>query len=262
MSKNNLKWDANLYQKSSLYQYNLGMMTLEQLKPKDFEKILEIGYGNGMITIELAKMIPNGLITAIEISKEMIEQVKINLIKQSIKNVNLVNKNALEIDYINEFDAIFSNSAIHWIRNLELMYKLIYNALKPKGRIMIQTGLRERNILSKTVFKMFQIKEFREFFRNFQNPWRFLTATETKKILIENNFRDIKILTYHYQMNFKNRQELINYFKASTFVPFFEIIPENARIDFTEKFIETFLSLNKPKELSLTTPRFFISANK
>ena len=65
MSEKEFRWDAELYQGSSAVQYKLGIMTIERLKPLDKEKILEIGPGNAMLTIEIAKRIPNGTITAI-----------------------------------------------------------------------------------------------------------------------------------------------------------------------------------------------------
>ena len=68
MSEKNLKWDAELYKGSSAVQYKLGLMAIERLEPVDKEKILEIGSGNAMLTIEIARYIPNGSITAIEIS--------------------------------------------------------------------------------------------------------------------------------------------------------------------------------------------------
>jgi trans-aconitate 2-methyltransferase len=262
MDGQNLKWDAKLYQKSSLYQFKLGLMTIERLKPLNLEKILEIGSGNGMLTIELAKRIPNGDITAVEPSKEMIKQAEINLKLQNIRNVNLINKSALEIEYNKEFDAVFSNSAIHWIKNQELLYKLIYNSLKPNGHISIQTGLKDTNNIIKTGLKIFELKEFNKFLKNFKSPWRFLTIDETYKILSESNFKTINIEPYYYKMDFKNEEELLNYFKASTFVPFFEVLPEDLKSKFSRKFLEIFMELNEPKSLELTTPRLFITAKK
>ena len=64
MNEQGFRWDAELYQNSSKWQFDLGMMAIERLAPIDGERILEIGCGNALTTIEIAKRIPNGFITA------------------------------------------------------------------------------------------------------------------------------------------------------------------------------------------------------
>ncbi len=123
------KWDPELYQKNSSYQFDLGIIAIERLNPKKNEHILEIGCGNGMVTIELAKRIPNGKITAVEISKEMIEQAKKNFMKFNISNVQIENLDALDMNWEDQFTAIFSNSAIHWIQDLKKIYEQICKTL-------------------------------------------------------------------------------------------------------------------------------------
>ena len=165
-----LSWDAELYQNSSSLQFELGLMGIKKLNPKGSEKILEIGCGNAMITIELAKRNPNGTITAIEVSEEMISQAKFNISKTNLSNIKLIHKDAIQIDFKDKFDAIFSNSAIHWIKNLELMYEKIYNALRQNGRIMIQTGLRSINSVVKTIYKLVSLKKYQNGLSDFKNP--------------------------------------------------------------------------------------------
>lgn len=263
MNEKSFKWDAKLYQESSSYQFNLGLMAIKRLKPKDFENILEIGCGNAMLTIELAKKIPNGKITAIEISEEMFEQAKLNLFENGIKNINIINTDALNISFENEFDAVFSNSAIHWIRNLMLMYGLIYKSLKQKGRIMIQTGLKEINILVKVISKIVKIEEFRAYYEEFQYPWRFYTIEENKKILKDNHYTDILIDPYYYSVNFNTIDEVINYFKAAAMVPFLSVLPDDLKANFVKTFKKIFLELNdETNKLEIKMNRLFISAKK
>ena len=123
-------------------------------------------------------------------------------------------------------------------------------------------GLKDTNNIAKTVLRIFQIKEFNKFLKDFKSPWRFLTLEETFKILTLNDYKSIKIEPYYYKMVFKSEEDLLNYFKASTFVPFFETLPENLKNEFSRKFLEIFLLLNKPDSLELTTPRLFVSAKK
>jgi len=262
MSDKSFKWDARLYQESSSFQFNLGLMSIERLDPKDGELILEIGSGNARVTIELGKKIPNGKITAVEISEDQCEQAKINLEEYIISNIEIVCMNALEINYNNQFDAVFSNSAIHWIKNLELMYELIYKSLKKDGRILIQTGLKKLTPIFIVIAKLARERKFREYLREFTNPWRFLSKKETEKLLEANNYKNISIEIYDASMKFNTEEELFNYWKAAALVPFLTLLPKEMEETFIKKFEDLYLLETEPNSLKVVLPRLFISAIK
>jgi trans-aconitate 2-methyltransferase len=254
------EWDAKFYQKHSSVQYELGLRAIEKLNPRDNENILEIGCGNGILTVTLAKKIPNGKIIAIEPSKEMAQQAKENLKDHGITNVKIVNTDAIKINYENKFDSVFSNSAIHWIKKQELIYRLIYRSLKNEGRIMIQTGLKQITSYSQALINV--SIEFKDHLRKFKSPWRFLTKRETKEILLDNNFKEISVEVYPYTVKFETDTELINYFKAAGFVPFAAILPEALHDGFIQRYKEILFEINQPNPLQLKLDRLFISAKK
>jgi trans-aconitate methyltransferase len=231
----------------------------------DKEQILEIGSGNAMLTIEIARQIPNGSITAIEISRDMVEQAKVNIQKFGIENITLINMDSIDINYENEFNAVFSNSAIHWVKNLELIYELLYKSLKPKGRISIQTGLKvkgEYGQFFQIFLKLVRVKEFREYFKKITIPWRFITEQENYKILKDSGFRNIKIEPYDYRYRFDNEQDLMDYNIAAGLVPFLSRVPENLKTNLIAKFKEIWFKVNKEDPLEVRTTRAFLSAIK
>ena len=160
----------------------------------------------------------------------------------------------------NEFNAVFSNSAIHWIKKQEMIYELIYNSLKDNGRIQIQTGLKKINPYSQALINVGI--EYREYLKNFKPPWRFLTKQETEKILRELNFKNISVEIYPYIAKFDTIAGIGNYFKAAGFVPFSEHLPKHLHNEFIEKFKKEILKINQPNPLELKMDRLFISAKK
>ena len=214
MVNKSLSWDAKLYQNSSSLQFELGLMGIDKLNPKGSEKILEIGCGNAMLTIELAKRNLNGTITAIEISEDMISQARTNISKTNLTNIKLIHENAIQIDYKDEFDAIYSNSAIHWIINLELMYEKIYHALKQNGRILIQTGLRSMNPLVKSIYELVALKKYRNVLSEFKSPWRYLTTEETYELLDSLCFRNVNVEVFDHLLKYDTEKAMLNYFRS------------------------------------------------
>ncbi|MHA1280900.1 MAG: class I SAM-dependent methyltransferase [Promethearchaeota archaeon] len=260
MTSQSFRWDSDLYQKSSSVQFELGLMAIERLKPKDFELILDLGAGTARLSIEIAKRIPNGKVIALEISSEQCEQAKLNLRKYNINNVEIMCMNALDMNYKNKFDAVFSNSAIHWIPNLKKAYQLIYDSLKGGGRIVVQTGLKENGIVAKVVSQMF-IK-YRDDLNNFRIPWKFLSIKENERILRKCNFRDIKIEPLDHPIKFKNERELFNYWRAAALVPFFTFLPEEVHDKFLEDFKQIYYEINSENPLEFIMRRVFIYARK
>lgn len=141
MDGSTLEWNAELCRHSSALRFRLGL-TIEELNPNDGERILDIGRGNGRLTIEPAKRIPRIRATGAETSGEMAAKAGKNIASSGIANMEIVNMDALDVNFDGEFDAVFSDSAIHWIPDLETMYRLIHRALWPGGRIMREVSSR------------------------------------------------------------------------------------------------------------------------
>lgn len=54
-------------------------MAIDRLQPRDGERILDIGCGNAVVTLEIARRVPSGEITAVELSPEMCAQARQNI---------------------------------------------------------------------------------------------------------------------------------------------------------------------------------------
>jgi trans-aconitate methyltransferase len=263
MTAEKFKWNAKLYQEHSSFQYDLAMMAINRLKPRKSERILDIGCGNAMVTIELAKHVPEGEIVAIEISKDMYGKALENIKESSTGNIiSIINKNAFDIDYRDEFDAVFSNSAIHWIYDLESMYGKINKALKKGGRIMIQTGSSERNPLIDSLDRLLLLPVFKKYLKDFRYPWRFLSASETIKMLESNNFKKINVEPYNYKMEFSNLKNLIGFFKSAALIPLLTALPEEVHGQMISEFLNLYFDINKSRQLTVEMHRLFIGAEK
>jgi len=240
---NFLKWDSELYQKGSIHQLEQGLIAINELDPKDYEKILDIGCGDCNLTIELAKKIPNGQVVAIDNSPEMIEKAEVKLSHSDVNNISILNMDVMKMSYKNEFNAIFSNQTLHWIKEQNQIYKIIYKALKPNGRIIIQiTPLQFYPYLQKFM-KLTRNKEFRHYFQNIQYHTYYFTEEQIYEFLQVNNFRDINIKTYIYDLlgeHFISWESLWAYIISSGLRAFFNAIEDE---DSKRKFFEIFKKL-------------------
>jgi len=86
-----------------------------------------------VLTEQLAKLVPEGFVLGIDASKGMIETAK----KLEADNLKFQIIDINNINYKSEFDVIFSNAALHWIKNHTSLIDACYKALKNGGIIRL-----------------------------------------------------------------------------------------------------------------------------
>ncbi len=108
-----------------------GLPVLDLMNPKPNEKILDIGCGFGSMCLKLKERGCQPL--GIDISSSMVAA--------AIKNgVDARIVNAENMMFHEEFDAVFSVSALHWMRHLGRVASSTIRALKPGGRFVGELG--------------------------------------------------------------------------------------------------------------------------
>ena len=126
------EFDGEKYQKASRHQLEWGNKLISQLSLKGNETILDLGCGDGALTAQLAMLVPDGAAKGIDASLGMIETAH----KHEEKNLQFAQMNIDCMDFENEFDVIFSNAALHWIKDHEKLLRHSWRALKENGVIL------------------------------------------------------------------------------------------------------------------------------
>ena len=96
--------------------------------------VLEVGCGSAPCSDWLAQEFPTAFITAMDISRGMLEQ--------SSRTFSLAQANALQLPYASEaFDTVFSAfGAIPFVKDLTALFTEIARVLKPGGRFIYSTN--------------------------------------------------------------------------------------------------------------------------
>ncbi|HEV8406451.1 MAG TPA: methyltransferase domain-containing protein [Sphingomicrobium sp.] len=125
------KWNAGDYARVGAFVAELGGAALDLLDPQPRERILDIGCGDGTLTL---KIIERGAIAlGIDNSPEMIAAAR-------AKGVDGLLLAAEDMQFFAEFDAAFSNATLHWVLEKEQAARAIFRALRPGTRFAGEMG--------------------------------------------------------------------------------------------------------------------------
>jgi SAM-dependent methyltransferase len=131
MATTNQSWDPDAYARNARFVSDLGAPVVELLAPHAGERILDLGCGDGALTIKLAELRCD--VVGIDASAPQVEAAcRLGL------DARVGDGERLAFDA--EFDAVFSNAAIHWMKPPDDVIAGVWRALKPGGRFVGEFG--------------------------------------------------------------------------------------------------------------------------
>jgi ubiquinone/menaquinone biosynthesis C-methylase UbiE len=161
-----MEWDAEKYEDTSKMQFQIGQQTIALLNPQFNENILDIGCGTGSLSLQIAAKIGDGIVTGVDPDASMVQFAREAIDRNQVANFRVMQADATQLDFLEEFDAVFSNIVLHWVPNVPKLFQVLYAALNPGGRLVITTLYNDRStgIAEKATVGELETRIFSEFF--------------------------------------------------------------------------------------------------
>ena len=187
------EWNADSYHQVSTPQVDWGTAVLERLALDGDELVLDVGCGTGRLTEKLLERLPRGRAIGIDLSSNMLQVARDFLRPRFGNQIQLVLADAARLPVVAAADAIFSTATFHWVRDHPRLFKSLYVALKPGGRVVAQCG-GGPNIarLHDRAAALMQESQFAPHFTSWQDPWEFADTATTNRRLEEAGFEEIR----------------------------------------------------------------------
>ena len=124
-------WTAEGYERNARFVSDLGRAVVDLLAPKPGERILDLGCGDGALMALIAER--GATVIGFDASPELAEAARRRGFKVDVGDAH-------ELPYKGEFDAVFSNAALHWMTRPEAVIAGVRRALRPGGRFVAEMG--------------------------------------------------------------------------------------------------------------------------
>jgi trans-aconitate methyltransferase len=127
-------WNTEAYATNGRFVANLASDVVALLAPHPGEHILDLGCGDGALTEQIAAT--GAVVTGVDNSPAMLDAAR-------QRNLRVEQHDATALPYHRQFDAVFSNAALHWITGVsgqQAMLVGVHRALRPGGRFVAEMG--------------------------------------------------------------------------------------------------------------------------
>lgn len=125
------EWDPQTYARNARFVADLGSVVVDLLAPRPGERILDLGCGDGALTETLV---------AAGCDVRGVDSSAAQIAAAAALGLDVEVADATALRFDEEFDAVFSNAVLHWVKPPERAIDGVWRALVPGGRFVGEFG--------------------------------------------------------------------------------------------------------------------------
>jgi len=170
-------WSPVTYDEHARFVSDLAGEVLGWLAPRAGERILDLGCGDGVLSEQLQTM--GCRVIGVDASPGMIAAARGRGLDARLADAH-------ELAFDGEFDAVFSNAALHWMTKPGKVLDGVAKALVPDGRFVAEFG-GHGNVAAITT-AMRAVAKSRGGDQNLAGPWFFPSVDDYRRLLEQKRF--------------------------------------------------------------------------
>ena len=256
-----MKWDAVQYDSVKAPQVDAGRELIALANVKQNDSVLDIGCGTGKLTLEISRLASQGTVLGIDPSAEMLR--KAEELSGARDNMRFMLLTGQSMEFADQFDLVFSNSALQWIQEQREVAGLVYRSLKKGGRIAFQLPAKDfcREFFDYTS-AVITLLGYEKYFRNWQKPWYLPTKEEYEVLLKDTGFININVCSRDYRLVFGSVGDVIAWWSSAGLRPFLALLPAREQEYFKDAVAMSYESNRTDRGIEFDFRRLFAFAEK
>jgi trans-aconitate methyltransferase len=180
------EWNAELYRERSSLQQTMAAEVLQTLAVTSSDRVLDVGCGDGRITCEIARRVPQGYVVGVDASSNMIELAR----QKREPNLRFQVADARSLPFDHEFDLVVSFNALHWIQEQDVALASIHHSLRPGGTAHLRlVPMGTRKSIETVLEETRNSPAWSQYFSEFRDPYLRLTPEQYFSLAQKSGFR-------------------------------------------------------------------------
>jgi len=239
------EFDGKKYEKASTHQKEWGAKLISELALKGHERVLDLGCGDGANTVMVADLLPGGKVIGIDASKGMIEAAK----PKAKDNLTFVLMDINEISFVEEFDVIYSNATLHWIKDHVRLLKNVRIALRKGGLVRFNfAGDGNCSNFFRVIREAMKHEKYSSYFSDFSWPWYMPKISEYAQLVNKSALKEAKVWDENADRYFPDTEAMIGWLDQPSLVPFMAHVPKPHKADFREYVIDEMIQATRQSD--------------
>lgn len=241
MAKDPFSWNELPAQYSDAVrsQAFIGQDLIQTIRFRPEDTVLDAGCGVGNLTLEIARKVPEGSVTGMDVSEDRIRQCEELFSSEKISNARFYVGSIENMTEQSEYSIIFSNSVFQWVTDLNRACRNFHEALRPDGLAAIQFPrlFGEHPMIS---FPERAIRKLalERYFAHWTFPACVPSKDEMEEALEMAGFREIRVSEDETAFSFPTAEKLYRHFKNVGYERFAARLPEELREPFLQKILQ------------------------
>lgn len=239
------EFDGKKYEKASAHQQEWGAKLISELDLKGAEHVLDLGCGDGTVTSRIAELVPEGKVLGIDASQGMIDAA----IFKERSNLHFRRLDIYDLDFESQFDVVFSNAALHWVKDHKRLLRSVRRTLRPGGRLRFQFG-GEGNCINffAIVREAMANEKFRPLFDEFEWPWYMPSVDEYQKLIETSGLHNVRVWGENADRFFPDKEAMIRWIDQPSIIPFLSHINDSEKESFRDFVVRRMVEETKQKD--------------
>jgi trans-aconitate methyltransferase len=238
------EFDPEKYLQASHHQKDWGNRLIDELDLRGDEVILDLGCGEGLLTAKLASLVPRGGAVGMDSSVSMIAAAK----RSERPNLTFLCRDIDDLDFHEGFDIVFSNAALHWVKDHDALLHNVHRALKPGGLVRFNfAGDGNCSNFFSVVRELMASPKFSRYFEHFDWPWYMPTVESYQEKVRSTSLFDFQVWGEVADRSF-SAQAMADWIEQPSIVPLLEQIASDDKETFRDDCIAMMLDRTGQKD--------------
>ncbi|HUJ69343.1 MAG TPA: methyltransferase domain-containing protein, partial [Syntrophorhabdales bacterium] len=206
-----------------------GERLIAELDLRGDENVLDLGCGDGVLTARIAESLPRGRVVGIDASQGMIDAA----LQKKGENLEFLRMDIDDLKFSVQFDVVFSNATLHWVKDHNRLLANIAMSLKDGGVLRFDfAGEGNCSHFLKVIREAMADRAFSPYFAEFRWPW-YMPSVEEYGILVRRaGFVEARVWGEIADRFFPDRETMIKWVDQPSLVPFLARVAEEDKAAF------------------------------